>query len=239
MSAQPCPGPCNAAWRKAEVLYQLALDVHEKRLAAGLPSEEPVPHDVRPEPGAPVWCRRCASIVRACLHELDDLTAILEAEVAGRRGQADGPKVSGSASSPSPAPKADDVDEIVTTLEEWEQAWRERRGWPARPLRGRSAPRSIGCVSWLARHLDGILADPDVAPDFGLELLRLHRAATRATATHPDKVRKPLPCPRCDRKTLVHEGGARHVACEAEGCGRLLTLDEYDQLAAATARAVS
>jgi hypothetical protein len=217
-----CPGVCNAAFRRAEKAR----------------AEHGAEHDLKPQPGAPVWCRRCATIVRVCLHELDDLAAILEAEAAGKRGQA-GDRVSGSAGSPSPAPKVDDAEEIVATLEGWESAWRDRHGWPQKPLRGRSGTRSIGCVSWLARHLDGILADPDMAPDFGTEVLRLHRMAQRASSTSPDMVRKPLPCPRCDRRSLIAKGGAKHIECEAEGCGRLLTLDEYDEMVAATARAVS
>jgi hypothetical protein len=232
-----CPGPCNAAHRKAEEAYRAAVAGHMNRVLGGEDSDPPQPHTLRPEPGQPVWCRRCASIIRACLAELDDLTAILEAEVAGKRGQA-GDKVSGSAGSPSPAPKADDVDEILTTLEEWEQAYRDLRQWPARPLRGRTAPRGIGCVSWLTRHLDGILGSP-MAVDFGAEILRLHRMAQEASRTSPDTVRKPIPCPRCNRRSLIHKGGDKHVKCEVDTCGRLLTLQEYDDMVAATARAVS
>lgn len=231
-----CPGRCNSAYCRAQQAYEAEAAVNADRVAEGFPSRPPEPHGLILEPGDPVWCRRCATLVRVCLAELDDLAAILEAEAAGQR--APDVRVSGTPGAASPSPRVDDALDILQTLEGWERDYRDHRGWPQPPLRGRTAPRRTGCIAWLADHLDGVLAAPGAA-DFGAEVLRLHRAATARTATGPDKVRKPIACPRCDRRSLVHKGGAKHVECETDGCGRLLTLEEYDALAEATARAVS
>lgn len=198
-----CPGPCNRCWR-----------------------DTPSRADLTPVPGDPIWCTGCARGIAARLGELDDLVALLEAEVGGQRAAGSDAPVSGSKGRPSPSPAVDDVDEIVRTLEAWETAYREHRHLPPPPART-AEHRVMLCTAWLQRHLVGVLAS-DLGPDFGEDIARLHRMARRRTSTDPSKTRKPIPCPRCDTKALWHHDGERHVECA--GCGRLLTLDEYDEL---------
>jgi hypothetical protein len=202
VTATPCPGPCNRAHRDN-------------------------PDHVPAIAGDPTWCPGCATGIAARLADLDDLVALLEAEIDGHRGQTtDASPVSGTRGRPSPSPAVDDVDEIVRTLEAWEAAYREHRRLPHTPTRA-AEHRVMLTTAWLTRHLPGLLAS-DLARDFGLEITRLHRMAKRRTSTDPSKTRKPIPCPRCDTKALWHHDGDRHVECE--NCGRLLTLDEYDDL---------
>lgn len=189
-------------------------------------------HDLAPAYGDPVWCPPCAWAIAARLADLDDLVALLEAEVAGQRGTSDDAPVTGSKGSPSPSPAVDDIDEITRLLEYHEDAYRELRGLPRRPVRGPEM-RVAMCAGWLGRHIDGLLASP-LAEEFGRDVSRLHAMARRRTRTDQAKVRKPAPCPRCDTKALTHHDGDRYVVCES--CGRLMTLDEYDAHAQALTR---
>lgn len=187
----PCPGPCNR------------------------PSRHRGPSAPRPvSAGEPVWCRRCQSLLRARLIELDDLAAKVGAALEERR-LGPGEKVSGSRTRPSPSAAVDDLDELLHTLLGWEDAYREARGLPSRPRRGRYAPTLAGTVAWLAHHLDGILSF-DGAADFGREVLDLHRRLRSRTRTAPPR-RTTATCPHCDLMTIAHDPAADEVRCAA--CG--------------------
>lgn len=127
----------------------------------------------------------------------------------------------------------------------------DRCAWP-RPIAPRRQSRSVqlvratqesatlaGTVRFLLAHLDWALAHPDAGLEFGRDILRLRAKVTARAATAPERRRRPVPCPRCELRTLVHVSGSEHVECENPDCGRLLTLDEYDAMAAAVARSES
>jgi ribosomal protein S27E len=77
--------------------------------------------------------------------------------------------------------------------------------------------------------------DPDLAEEFGSDMLNEHRRLTNATKTGDVLQHRAARCPRCEQRTLVHELGTKHVACTNKDCGRLMTLDEYDQMVIALA----
>ena len=60
---------------------------------------------------------------------------------------------------------------------------------------------------------------------------RLVRITKAGTGTH----HKPVRCPRCEELALWWTEGDNHVVCRGKGgaCGRLISLDEYDDLARA------
>lgn len=207
-----CPGPCNSAWRRAEA----AVDGKGR----------PIPHQLTAESGDPVWCWRCSRLIAQRLAELDDLVALLQAELGGRRAGIDPTGLKPARrGSPSPSPAVDDVDEIQRTLESWESAYRDLRSLPPRPPRSPEL-RVTMCISWLAKNLTGALGS-DLGKDLGQEVLRLYSMARRWTSTDRATHRKDAPCPRCGRKWLTqHDDG--YIRCERASCGRIMTLDEYD-----------
>lgn len=231
MTGVPCPGSCNAGYRRAQAEYRRALAVWATTDPV-LRGDRPAEPAVRPVPGQPVWCGRCASRIRQALAELDDLAALLAASADGYPA-GPGEHVGGSPDPASPSPAADVVEELWSTLHRWETAYRgtdpqARRGWLADAL--------TTTVAWLGHHLDGLLAHPDIAPDFGREVLDWHRRLVDQVRAGTDVHRKRVPCPRCGWLTLTWREGDDHVACQNRDCGRLLTLDEYDEHAAAQVR---
>jgi ribosomal protein S27E len=191
------------------------------------------------DPADPVWCATCAQAIADHLAALNRLVVDLEREVDVQRGAlGGGDPVSGSRTAPSPSAVVDDIDEITRLLEYWEDAHREHAGHPFRPARayGRRVPAA---VAYLRGQLGELLAGP-FAHEFGRDINRAHARAQRRTAQDSVRTRKPIPCPSCDLLALAHDAGAKYIACE--GCGRLLSFDEYDswaRLAAAGARATA
>jgi hypothetical protein len=232
--SEPCPGSCNARWRKAAALHQAAVAAHLSALA-GLPPgakapDPPVPPDISPWHGEPVFCQRCQSQVRAELAELDDLAAMLAALPPGVRpatpDRREPVKVSGSKAAPSPSPAADDLDELAGWLRSWEAVARHEDD--PRPRRGFLATEVTTLVAWLYHHFGALITDPDVAADFGAETRRWHRELTAKAhaASYSRHVKKP--CPGCGRYTLFEKPGEDYIACAYEDCRRRLTRAELD-----------
>lgn len=177
------------------------------------------------DPGAPTWCPACASLIAERLAALPGLVGALEGEAEAGGGAGFGEdRVSGTSGHPSPSSAVDDIDEITRLLEYWEDTRREDAGQLARPARP-YARRAAAAVAYLAQHLDGLLGAP-YAEEFGRDVTRMHARARRATATDPVRTRKPVPCPSCDLRSLVHADGDAYIGCRS--CGRLLTFGEYD-----------
>lgn len=203
-----CCGPCNSAWR-----------------ATGHGD---------PFGGEPVWCPPCASQIRRALGELDYLGAMLAATADGHREQPISPaRLSTRAMSPSAA--ADDLDELTSLLYESEDSYRAMRGWPSAPRHGYLAPVTTEIISWLLRHLPGIL-ESSLAESFGREVRKLHRELAAKAKAGEGRHRKPAPCPRCGLKLLTLDEGADHVVCA--GCNRHMPMAEYHEHVAATARSL-
>jgi hypothetical protein len=220
-----CIGACNRRWRDAELAYQRAYKNWENT-DLGERDTKPEHHSVRPVPGNPVWCVRCASGIKVSLAELDDLAALYAAEADGHRTAPGTEPVSGSKSRRSPSPAADDIDELYSVLHGWETAY---RGEDPQARRGYLADNITTVVAWLVEHFDGVIAHEGIAADFGQDVRRWHKSLREKTRSGTGKHTKPLPCARCDLKTLTWVDGERYVECE--NCGRLMTLDEYDDYA--------
>jgi hypothetical protein len=204
---QACPGTCNAAWRNTDPRQR----------------GDPIP-------GEPVWCPPCTARIRHQLTELDDLAALLNATADGHREQAHSP-IQTARHAPSPSAAADTLDELTTTLQAWEDAYRELKGWPSPPRRGYLASITTAVTAWLTSHLTGILDTP-FAAEFGHEIRQWHKHLTDQTKAGTGIHSKPVPCPRCGLRLLVYTDGTDYVHCA--GCNRHLTLDEYhEELAAA------
>lgn len=211
MTADPCPGSCNAAWRKMTV-----------------------PEDQRPDPvwGEPAWCPPCTARIRHNLAELDDLAALLNAVADGHREQP-ATQIRSARHAPTPSAAADTIDELTRTLSAWEDAYREIKGFPSAPRRGYLATITTATIAWLTSHLHGILEAP-FAADFGLEIRQWHKQLTDQTKAGTGTHKKPVPCPRCGLRLLTYAEGTEYVACA--GCNRHMTLDEYHEHLAAAAR---
>ena len=237
MTEQPCAGPCNRSWREAQDAYRKALAEYDP---LDPQQSRPEPPSAQPWPGEPVWCREDAAKVSLKLAQLDTLAAMLAATADGHRGQGDSERVSrSSAHAPSPSPAADDLDELASMLAGWEDAYRSIKGWPSAPPRGDLASAETERVAWLSRHLRGILADPDIGPDFGNEVLAWHRGMSSKAKAGVRTLRKPMRCPRCRLLSLTWTEGSDRVECGDDTCGLSLTRAQYEAEVERTAAAIS
>lgn len=245
----PCPGICNREWRRAGGIHQTEI--------------QPTPG----KPVWCPKCTQ--GIRHAVQHLVDGYAQLELDKLHGTNRGSEHVSGSKDAPSPSSAADLQDElvrrltlweDRIreargLTTRPARKPVTPSRRldrcPWP-RPIAPRRRARSLalvqatqesttlaGTVRFLLAHLDWALAHPDAGEEFGRDLLRLRFRVSARAQTAPVRTRRPVPCPRCSLKTLVHVGGSDHVECENPGCGRLLTLDEYDKLAAAVARSTA
>jgi len=235
MIEQPCPGPCNRRWRETHEAFEKALDAWYVAAevdpdAAGEPPEEP---DTNPRSGEPIWCPACTASVRRCLYDIDEQMALRLIMTDGyevgceRRTE----RVQSSRAPASPSPGQDDLDDVVRWLRSWEDTYRGTQDWPTAPYRGVASPALTATIAWLGGHLDAILAHPDLSTEFGREVLREHSRLQRLTSTRPPMKHKPLPCPRCKRRSLfLHDDETvRCQSSESVDCGRIMTAKEYGE----------
>ena len=247
-----CPGRCNARARKLQADYETAVTAYEdaagrwhdakcQALDAGdadvldaldrARPQPPAEPDITWTPGEPVWCDRDRAAIRRALVEIDDLAALLESWSDGHRGASSGERTSGhrpGSASPSPSPIADTLDELYRMLAKCEADWRDHRGMPPRPHRGGPEARAR-TVAWLLGQLDEILSHPGSVP-FGRGVLAWQSRLQHLAKSDPVVRRRPVPCPRCDYRALrTRDDG--YTQCGH--CGRLLSEDEYGELAEA------
>lgn len=246
-----CPGQCNGSAREAYAAWRKALAVYEQAAAtwAALPAGRRGMAPARPEPpviaralGDPVWCARCVARIRSALAEIDDLAALLAANIdghSGGRGAGTG-RISGSAEPPSPSPAVDLLDALYGALVDLEDHWRARRRYPPRPSRAgrpgsRGAHARTRTISWLLGQLDAMLAQPDSAR-LGADVLAWRHRLQRATSSAPERRRREARCPKCARRALrTRDDG--DIRCGR--CGHTLTEDEYGGLVEMQARAAT
>ncbi len=234
-SAQPCPGSCNSRWRRLKAIYDVAVENHARIVALSAEGDEipepPRKPDVEPAVGEPVWCKRCASIIRQELADFDELAAHLAALPPGIRPAVERRhervKVSGTHAAPSPSPSGDEMDDLLRWLQRWEREYRAHRDWPTPAPRGYLAGKITAGVAWLGEHLDGILTT-EWAETFGTETRQWHRnlVSTTHAARSAKHVKKA--CPRCRLYTLWEEIGQDYIRCVNEDCNRRMTREELD-----------
>lgn len=217
-SNHPCPGPCNRAWRRAETNA----------------AKTGTPHTLHPEPGEPLWCHRCATLVYHCLNEIPALLAAIHLE-ALHGTPTPGARVHHTHQTPPWPGEAARIltDLIIGGLTEIETVMRDLRGWSPRPElpEGRAVTTA---VTILSNSLDWILTHyPDAGCDTespGIRILTWQRMAIRFTkADTPRAQVKDLPCPgdKCGLLTLVATPGTDSIECG--NCGLILREEEYQR----------
>jgi hypothetical protein len=217
-----CPGPCSAAWRRAEA----------ERLANG------TPHQLTPRAGNPVWCEPCARHLRSELADFPELAARLLLEVENAT-TASTEHVSGSRERPIHGREkyVFCIDDIVAVLTYWAEAIREDRDLAPPPARRPRGAAITADTRLLLIHFDWMMAEhpePAQSTEFGNDVFRLHRHAARLTRTDDVRAKRcdGIPCRQCDLVTLEREldwqGRATgYVLCRS--CGTLLKEDEYER----------
>lgn len=237
-----CPGRCN---RKYRGLWRDYSNAHAAFRAASTRwlsgSDEPAP--IEPDPptwepwwGEPIWCPRDVADIRQHLAELSDLASMYAAEADGHREAPTDSRVSGSAEPSSPSPVLDDLDELAGWLRDWESAY---TGTDPIARRGLLADSVYTGVAFLLARLDRMLALPDVAVDFGNEVLGWHKRLVGKTKAGAQVHRMQMRCPGCQSMSLEWTDGTESVVCIMRDCGRILRLGEYRDLAEEQTRAMS
>jgi hypothetical protein len=221
----PCPGPCNAQYRKAREAFGEALALYDPLDSA---QSRPLPPDTQPWPGDPIWCGRCTARIRQCLSELDEAAAIMLAAADGHRPQSGEQRVAGSREDPTASPAGDDLEELGRMLTAWEDIYRSMKGWSSPPRRGFLASQVTSCASWLMLQLDGILCAPDICADFGTEIMQWHREIAGKGKAGARTLRKPLRCPSCKTLLMYWTEGEEAVQCRNRECGRIMLYAEYE-----------
>ena len=231
----PCLFRCNSRWRQAVATHDTALSAW---IAVGCTGPEPDPVELEPWPGDPVYCARCASVIRAALRELPlAYRALATTKFLTRSASADEERRGRSDVPPSPSPGADHADEILRTTTAWEDDLR-------RHLRHQSATDRFGdplatltaAVEYLITHWTAMIGRVECAADFGQETWRLHATAVAMVKNKPVRRFLPVPCPSCDTRALVQEEGLAkrpwYVECSERlgGCSRLYSELEYEWL---------
>ena len=229
-----CPGSCNNTYRRRLALYESEVAKYAQALETRADSdpipEPPVPPDLQPWHGEPVWCGKCTSIIRSELAELDDLAALIFSIPPLAKPADDGNgRVSGTRDAHSPSARMDDVEDLNEWLRSWEAAARAEDD--PRPRRGILAKESTTVTAWLYHHFDVLIFSEDAAQDFGEEIRRWYRDMARRAAAGRMQRHQKKPCPRCNLYTLWLIIGDDYVRCANEDCGRAMTREEYAGLA--------
>jgi hypothetical protein len=218
-----CPGFCNKAYRQL--------------LAAGDPDPIPIK-------GTPIWCLNCAHIIQQALRLLPLAYQALDAVAFMSRDVPE--RVSGSRERPSPSPGGDAQDELLHTMTSWEDDLRywakynhsPEHHWKYRPGAGHDDVAPLLTLEAACVYLNGnfhiMMEREECAGDFGSEVLSLFTRAQGMVKNGPQRRKLPLPCPKCDLRTLIQEEGIAgrpwYVSCETRpgGCGSLYTPEEWD-----------
>lgn len=198
-----CPGACNALYRKN---------------GKGIGRE-----------GDPVLCPKCVSVLRNELSGLDTLSAMLTAEADGFRGSTGSDAAirahRNGTGRGSPSPVSDLLGELEDALRQWVAVKRPvaaRLGYLARPV--------TESTSWLIANLNLYMIDEDYAAQLYDAVRSWHSRLAKLAKAGPALVSKPVPCPRCSKMGLSQERGSDVVKCRE--CGRLMSVREYEDLAA-------
>lgn len=242
MTADACIGPCNNAARRAKAAHEKAVaewqtaeETHRRWKATEDGAEpdrrdRPTPPTIRWWPGNP-WCDRCTASIRRALTDLDELVPLRLMMADGYQSPAPGEQIrrTKGAAPTSPSLAQDDLDELLAWLRGYEQAYRDSQDAGTIPYRGTAAPALTQAIAWLLPRLDQILTHPGLAADFGKGVLWWHHRLQAATSTRPPVKLKPLPCPRCHRRSLrQHDDGNIH--CNNDDCRRVMSNAEYDEM---------
>ena len=233
----PCPGTCNAAYRRATRAATQEVELAQQ--AGRAPNVEVVEHGIEPRPGDPVWCPDCRESIRVAIGQLPELAGYVIDREDGRlsipAGVDTGPQHTKGSHSPSGSPAWDTADEAITWANDTAHSLALHLGHTWRPrLRVDDTPYAaapVGVLTHATRYLTtwctSLLQLPH-ADQWGHQALslatRLRRASGRDELVH----RLLLPCPRCERKGLERKDGSSTVACRR--CGSSWPESDYERL---------
>lgn len=229
----PCPGPCNNAWRRAE----LALE------------QTGTEHHITPTWGDPVQCPGCVAWTRTELAAIPGL--LVDVHLEALYGTAT--KLTGTigriytAAWPGQASMIL-ADNIVSEMEELQaDILKQRRIWPADyepepAVRDRN--HINGLVHVLLAHWGWAMQNHPAADEPygrgnanpGSQVAGWHRTLQRFTKQDEQRdVKRLAPCPRCHGPYLVESRDLRlvddqpYIECRDPDCQRIMTTAEYDQ----------
>lgn len=251
-----CPGPCNRAYRLAEV------HADAERLAAATekrPTDRAVTdHGLQPHPGRPVWCvdvnafnakgvmldrlehHGCTNTIVDRLGALPGLAAWLTPGKLNTPRSTDIDKTSSKgggakalAHAPSPSPGWDTADELIRwllTVEDWlrQVVGDAPNDAPQRHL--------SDTATYLKSHHVAMLAAADDAERVGKDILSMHRRLEGLVGQDRLTHRLTEPCPRCGRKGLRRNDGDELVKCRS--CHAVWDWDHFELLSRAYAETV-
>lgn len=190
------------------------------------------PRSVGVVQGSPVWCAGCALVVRGALRGLPQAYVALVSVSPIKPSPTDVVRVSGSRERMGPSVAVDLQDEIFQQVRSWEDDLRQHlRHRAARDLDTRERTLVNG-VRYLNRSFDRMMVRPECAADFGHEVNVLFSTALRLVRNGPLRSHLLIPCPYCQRRTLMQQEGLAlkpwYTSCEESlgGCGRLFTETE-------------
>ena len=195
------------------------------------------------DPRHPLICDADRSKLHSWLREIPDLLAELEETRFEPGARVDvGGKVSGSRERRLPI-RVDPTDllgpakhvlllgedqigyeSVASELDFWVRDWREARGG----REGLPNPDVPSLASWLERRADDAAdGHPAIDEMFGaIRRIRLTLLGQLGKFDIPD-YKRGIPCPRCDRLTLLRENGSDFISCAS--CPQLLTPAEFDR----------
>lgn len=227
MRPLPCPGSCNAVWRRATATYRVA---YRNWLFQDLATRGDPPEDVhiRPIMGEPVHCSACVVIVRRALEEIGDSSGVLAAMIDGFRPAPSGPGAKGGGAWQSPSHAVDALDELLSALMQVEDSWRARSRHPRRPRRRRGADSRQKSLAYLLVYLDDILSHPE-SPAFSRAAIAWRNRLRAMTHTEVSAARQGT-CPRCRFSGTLYSNGDGVIRCKNNKCGRIMREDEYIDL---------
>jgi hypothetical protein len=231
----PCVSRCNRRWREAAAVYGTAL---ARWINEGAHGAQPRPPEIEPWPGEPIYCRKCAAVIRGALRELPlAYRALASTKYLTRTASADEEHNRGRSDvTPSPSPGADHQDEICRTAAAWEDDLRRHLAHQTAADTGDREADLAATVEYLNTNYQTMIGRPECAADFGAEIWRLHAVALAMVKNKPVRRFLPPPCPTCDVVALVQEEGIAgkpwYVECSERigGCGRLFTESEFEWL---------
>ena len=233
MASDVCPGPCNNTYRRRLALHENEVAKYAQALETRAHTdpipEPPVPPDLQPWHGDPVWCPKCTGRIKNELTELDDLAALIFSIPPLARPADDGNgRVAGTKDARSPSARMDDVEDLNEWLRSWEAAARAEDD--PKPRRGILAQESTTVTAWLYHHFDVLIYNVAAAGDFGEEIGRWHRDLARRAAAGRMTRHMKKTCPRCHLYTLWLTIGEDYIRCANEDCARMLSREEYELL---------
>lgn len=240
-----CPGFCNSAWRRAEVLLET----------------NGTEHHLTPAWGRPTQCDGCLERARQQLAELPELIAAVHLEavygthsagVAIRTRSSDAPAWPGQASRMLTELLLGEIEELVADVLVRRGIWQDG----AEPERTglTEGVRFTRGIQALAAHLDWMMQHHPAASEPhdrgnanpGGQIRAWHGAAQRFTKAHQQfDVRRPAPCPGCKGPYLAESrdlrlvGDRPYIECRDPGCQRILTSAEYDDYVKALVAGIS